>query len=735
MEKELEDKKGQRQFSCEGNGARAYLSNMSARKTWWVLGLFPLVFFAVNRAWMYSTQSYPDAWMYTGYFLHPELLYPRMPDDYQGTRVLHIALGWLANRWLPVTEAIFVYKATLFYAGYLFLFGALRAMFRNERAALIGAALGLTSGLAIYNLSFNYVVSTCLVLQLGAVWAEARMRDGGRGWWRWAMLAGAFYVGAAWTYLAIALTAPLIFGLFVQGLPERSLKKLWAGLGWAALGGVLSMVAQGLISVGLGGDFWYFLPQLVKAQGYLLQDWIIPIESWWRGAYWLPYFGLVLTLACLGIWKGGTQPEPAGPAAVTERWRATLSAPLPVASLIYILGLGWFCAIQASGKQVMLQNCERASFLFPFAFLVVGGWVAWLLVGMKEWRQWVVVVTTIGGILLIYGWLGHYWPAKWVVPWVLLLIPLALAAGLVGIRARPKVALTAALVFVSSLAGLNAYLAERRFLTPDNLARNVAYDEALYGTVRAIDAWDREGRLWIWDGVDRPKGAAQREVSFFYLWNRSLLGERFPGLVGGSVHPKTPFSARKFTLRPGMWVLLFDASREEMADAQAALTERGMRLSSLAQMNTPAQGAFPALRAELWAAVPTGETRGVKLELAGATIAEGVTRETQGAVTAFAYPAGLSEPAWELELPEAMRVKQGEKAGLLKVRIGENARALRLVLTDEKGSKLEEAVVDPGTAVRDWWLELPPGADYRRLEVRPQKADAGGGFTIESVEY
>jgi hypothetical protein len=82
-----------------------------------------------------------------------------------------------------------------------------------------------------------------------------------------------------------------------------------------------------------------------------------------------------------------------------------------------------------------------------------------------------------------------------------------------------------------------------------------------------------------------------------------------------------------------------------------------------------------------------------------------------------------------------VEVKGGEPGGLLKVRIGANARALRLVLTDDKGGALVDAVVDPGAEVRDWWLNLKPGADYRYLEVRPLETDAGGSFTIESVEY
>jgi hypothetical protein len=175
-----------------------------------------------------------------------------------------------------------------------------------------------------------------------------------------------------------------------------------------------------------------------------------------------------------------------------------------------------------------------------------------------------------------------------------------------GVGSRPGVALAAALIFTGALAGFNEYLAERRLLSPGAVKNNVAFNEALYGAVRVIDDWDREGEVWFWDGIDRRNGRLHRELSYFYNWDLALVGERFPGLVGGKVHPKTPFSERKFTLEAGQRVLLFDPSPAEMASAQAALAERGLELRLLARAETVPGGNVKPTCMELWVAEPLG---------------------------------------------------------------------------------------------------------------------------------
>ncbi|MGA2053122.1 MAG: hypothetical protein ABSH19_07415, partial [Opitutales bacterium] len=427
------------------------------------------------------------------------------------------------------------------------------------------------------------------------------------------------------------------------------------------------------------------------------------------------------------LWKGG---------GAARGWRERLAEPLPVVSGVFIFGFFWFVTLHATGVHQMLQNCEQSSFLYPFAFLVIGGWVAWLLEGMEEWRQWVVAGVALGGVLLMYGWLGHFWPARWVMPWSLLLVPAVLGAGMIGAGAtRPGVTLAAALVFVGSLAGLNEYLAERRFLSPSSVKSTEPFNEVVYGAVRMIDIWDREGEVWFWDGLDRPNGRLHRKLNFFYNWSQEMAGERFPGLIGGAVHPKTPYADWKFKLAPGMRVLLFDTQPNEMAKAQTALAERGMQLRPLAQAETTAGGGLKPTRMELWETVPLGQTQGVALDVSAAETAEGVTRTAAGNGTEFIYPAGEKTTAWELKLPEGIAPTKGAAGDWIKLRIGANERRLRLILADEKRRPLTEVTVDPGSAVRDWWVELKPGEDDRYLQVRPTEPDVGGSFVVESAEY
>jgi hypothetical protein len=705
---------------------------MIARRTWWVLGLFPLVFFAVNRAWMYSTVASVDAWKCAGYFVHPELLYLQFPWAYQGSRVLHNGVGWLAYRWLPLEEAILAQKAATFYAGYLFLFGTLYRLFGNARAALAGAMLGLTNGLVIFDLGSNYVFGTCLVLLLGSLWAVVRMRDAAR-LWAWQMLAGAFFVGAVCTYLAQAAVAPLVFALFVYCLPRWTWGELAKGLGWAALGGAGAMVLQGVISMGFGGKFLFILSQLGAAENNAGRLSFVPIERWWREAVWLPFLIMVLILAFLGMWKGGKFAWRDSAARPAGQW-SSLAGPLAWVSLLYVAGFMLFCAFDAGGIWILLQNRWQTSLLMAFPMLVLGGWMAWMFERTSERGQWMAVVAVGGGILLVYGWPGYASHEQWPMVWVFGVGAWVILAGMLGVGSRAPAVFAAAFGF--SVAGLNVFLsdwsqASVRLLKP-HLAENLGW----YAAVQAIDQWDEQGQLWLWFNPDRPHGAAQRWLADFYLYGGSLIGEKFPGLVSEVNDATKDFAVRKSVVRPGMRVLLFDTKPEEIALARAALAERGMGLNPLAQQKTKASGAFPALRLELWEVAPLGSPLGRALNVAGATSAAGVRREADGpAGPAYFYRAGLSEPAWVLPWPAAALVKNGAAAGLLHARIGANEQRLLLIVADENHAPLAGTLVTPGTAVRDAWVELPPGKPYRYLEVWPADPDVGGSFVMESAEY
>ena len=89
------------------------------------------------------------------------------------------------------------------------------------------------------------------------------------------------YVGAVWTNPRSAFLAPLVFAMFVYGLPQQTWRGLGAGLAWAALGGVLGMVVQGVLSLSLGGPFWYFMAEVSEVQNYDLHDVRFePLEHW-----------------------------------------------------------------------------------------------------------------------------------------------------------------------------------------------------------------------------------------------------------------------------------------------------------------------------------------------------------------------------------------------------------------------------------------------------------------------
>jgi hypothetical protein len=383
----------------------------------------------------------------------------------------------------------------------------------------------------------------------------------------------------------------------------------------------------------------------------------------------------------------------------------------------------------------LLQNEPECSMMLAFPLLVTGGWVARLLEGMPEGRQWWVVGTALGGILLVYG-----LPEKPPGYWGLALIPLVIAGAVAGMAAGPRRKLAWAVVLVASLAGLNIYLSDAGVADPKQLQAHMEENKDLFGAVAKIDTWAEAGRVWFWINAGGPNGKLAVRLADFYLYGRSLVGDNFPSMENGIEAAGNPSAIRKLNLRAGMRVLLCDPQPAEIAGAQAALAKRGLELRPLEQMETAAPG--KPWRLELWEAAPTWPMRGVTAETSRAETPEGVTRVAAGNGTEFICSAEEKGPAWKLALPEGLAPlagkpfdrAQGKPAGSLRVRIGGNARLLRLVLTDGKGRELGETVMDPGTAVRDAWLELKPGEDYQYLQVQRAERDQGGSFVIEEVE-
>jgi len=693
--------------------------------------LFPLAFFGVNRTWMYPVIVHPDSWMYTGYFVHPDLLYDQYPQAYHGTRMIHILLGWLAYHWLPVAQAIFVHKAVLFYSGYLLFFGVLRHWFRNERAAAIGAALGMTHGVMLSSLSWNYVNGTCIVLLLGNLWAQARMRET-RHLRLWQMAAGAFYVGAVWNYLILAIMAPVIFVLFVYGLPKRDLPHLVRGVLWAALGGVIVTVAQGVVSIALGGPFLFFVPQVLRG-GQLLEEsssLFMPLTTWIDKAVWMPYFGLVILLALLGIWRGAGVGQAPGTPLPMSFWRR-LGQPLPFACLIFLAAFALFAILQFGGLYwMMLQWIWQAAYLLPLAGLVVGGWLAWLMMRWPERQQWLAVIMGWGSVLFIYGWGGMDWQRQeWNPQWALVAIPLILLAGLAGLGLRGYVRIPAVFLFIFLLAGLNVYLANRIHLRPTLAKRYTAQNEALFATVALIENWDRQAEIRFWTNHERPNATFHNIFNFFFSWGRSCLGEFFPGIRGGTANAAQSLTKSRFNILGGSHIIVFDPTETETAAARAGMNTLGYDLAVLDEKDSPTGGGQPVIHMVLWEVVPLTKPHGWPVELTQPHLREGTKGSLSPAGLMLEYRGGNPHPLVQFDLPP-----NAADAAVCHLRLGPTPHNLTLVVRDREGHVVADANLNSGAISRDWWLPISPDAHASSVEIQSQKFNPGGTVLIESLE-
>jgi hypothetical protein len=240
--------------------------------------------------------------------------------------------------------------------------------------------------------------------------------------------------------------------------------------------------------------------------------------------------------------------------------------------------------------------------------------------------------------------------------------------------------------------------------------------------------------VWFWDNPDRIQGGFHRMINYMYLWGKSTYSEHFPGEVGGVVHNHETFDARKVKLAPGMRVVVFDPTDDELASARAALRTEGLQLRPLAKMTTPAGGAIPEISVQLWQVVPTSTPLGIALDLKSPPViapSDVVAEASADGGVTYHYQGYITESVAAYLLP----AKATAESHICHVLIGGDPHALLMRLTDGKHRILAETTVDGGQAIRDWWLTVPPGSQPAFLEIAPREPGWDASFTVKSIEF
>lgn len=487
------------------------------------LAVFPLVLLAVNNSWAFPPpDGFLDPWIYAGYHMHFKVMWHAWPNEYYGSRVPWTVLGYVVHRFFSPGASLIILALLLFYTSAYSLFYAIYRIFRNSVAAFVTACLLGTNAWFLMAIGWNYVDGpsiACTFASIAALVAatyERRFRTASVVWGAFSAVLVALY-----PLNVVLIPVEILLFLGLDRLNERRADPRSAAL-WCA-GFAAGALVLGLLNWVFGGKFDYIsatlkaLHLLTPAATHYI--YVVP----WRG--WLPDAGWLLVPAILFV---------AGIALITTRRKALmrlwrLPPPTVPADEACLLVLAVGLVVTVCGFLIMqvlqfsvLSLFFRANAILPFAYLVLGGFIAVAL--SRETRSWPVWLSLAGALVCLSPWfLGFLHIVSLPLPslpnmfigavsepaWTL-----AVAALLLGSLVLRYRAVTMMTVVVFSLLNVAT-------LAPGSVVRlpqDVSYRDralAIFATSKLIDSAPDWPIIW-WDQKD-PDAATFSSLAIMYL--------------------------------------------------------------------------------------------------------------------------------------------------------------------------------------------------------------------------
>lgn len=339
------------------------------------LAALPLALLAINNSWVFGRIGYTDPWIYSGYHLHPEVLFRNLPDVYYGTRMPWIALGWAVHRlWAPEV-AQYVLRLALFYVATFSLFWTIDLIFRNKAAAFAAACLLGANSWFLWAIGWDYVDGpsiACLLLSFAGIAGTAL----GSRWRAAAILWGVATALTLNVFIMLVVFLPLEILAFVLLSRNGPRRVSLSAAGLFGLGFLAANIAMALMSVGLGGRILFFLPQIAAAWQVSenRELWYAPWGEWLGSASWLilPAIALTAGVVVTAIYRRRIF---AGPEELRSGSGSAFPAQVFAATLICAVAALGFAVMEAAHYYV-LEIWYRANSLWPVVFIALGACIA-----------------------------------------------------------------------------------------------------------------------------------------------------------------------------------------------------------------------------------------------------------------------------------------------------------------------------------------------------------------------
>src|SRR4051812_17490785 len=281
-----------------------------------------ILFGAGNEDFGFDPAGWLDSFMHLGYFWHYPAHLSGLDHDYKASRLPWILPGYVVH-WLgdPAAASVVLGLSTLS-AGGIALYLLVRDLTRDRAAAAVIAAAWTSCTWAHGIGGWNYQVLAATDYFLFATWLAFTAATTGAAWS--AILTGVCLAAAGHTHLQFATFLPLLVLTYWSGLPGGTRRRVMRDGLLGAAGAIGITVVLAAINAGTGGDWLFFMPQLVRAQALMRQDiWWVEARTWVPTATYmiLPIVFMVGGLAVLR--RTGVAERPwAEPVLVFQAWLA-----------------------------------------------------------------------------------------------------------------------------------------------------------------------------------------------------------------------------------------------------------------------------------------------------------------------------------------------------------------------------------------------------------------------------
>jgi hypothetical protein len=489
-----------------------------------VLVLLPFVLLITTPDWTYQPPyGFIDPYIYTGFFRHLHSLLDTYWNSYYASRLPWLLVGNAAYTLLSPEAANLLLRFLLLYISVFSIYGTVRIVGRDRLAATLAAVALAVNVHFLAAIRWDYVdgpgiaglFATILLLTCAAKSARPAA---------WLFAAGFMAMTAVSTQLFLVSTLPALACWYVLLNLRYDAHSALRMVPWLFGGAIVGFELYAAVNFLLEGQFLYLKPQIDHLRHPNPSDHFgLPFSQWTRSAGWLvvPAAAGVVGIGALvaGLWHS---------------WRRGSMAHVPgdiffaaVAGLQFLAVALVYVVTEFLRGEPVLQLNFYASYLIPFAFIVLGAAIA---AGLKRLdASWALAAgATAVGILLLSQTIDPWLPLTQRtgcgscslrgagLSWALVLGALALAAVL---RRSPALALLAvvALTLVNPTTGVIAAPAgshERFRLVND--------------TVAVVDRFNQDGKLYFWYSNDEPLANVYRAISSQRLWGFRLLNEVFP---------------------------------------------------------------------------------------------------------------------------------------------------------------------------------------------------------------